>query len=113
MEKANQQTQIIERDLNKLGERFDRHLEIYAQNGKELSALKASVDALRTSIEKQERRDHENLDKIWVQTKKNTNDISDVNVTLGKLMVRVSLIAAVASTFASSVASVALNTFIS
>jgi len=46
-----------------------------------------------------------------MQTKRNTDDIHDVNVTLGKLMVRVSLIAAVASTFASSVASIALSTF--
>ena len=109
MTEPNAQTQIIERDLNKLSVRFDRHLEIYASNGKELAALKASVDALRNAFEKQENRDKDSINNIWVQTKQNTDDIQVVNVTLGKLMVRVSLIAAVASTFASSIASIVLS----
>lgn len=111
MEQANAQTQIIERDLQKLSDRFDRHLEIYAQNGRELSALKASVDSLRSSIEKQEVREDNNMNNIWLQTKQNTSDIQVINVTLGKLMVRVSLISAVASTFASLIASFILSTF--
>jgi len=109
MTEPNAQTQIIERDLAKLSERFDRHLEIYATNGRELAALKAAVDALRNSFEKQENRDKENLSQIWTQTKQNTNDISGINVAIGKLMVRVSLIAAVAATVASSAASVAIR----
>ena len=51
----------LERDINSLANRFDRHLEIYAQNGKELAALKSQVannhgsmltalDTLNTSI---------------------------------------------------------------
>lgn len=49
-ERANEQTRIIERDIaslsldhKKLNERFDRHLEIYAQNGKELVALRTQM----------------------------------------------------------------------
>lgn len=70
---SNTEAKIIEREIESLGKmvhtqgnRFDRHLEIYAQNGKELSALKTEmksmgknlVDALsqiRSSIEKQEK----------------------------------------------------------
>lgn len=50
MVEANAQTQIIEKDIARLRDsmseqsaRFDRHLEIYAQNGKELAALKQEV----------------------------------------------------------------------
>lgn len=112
MEKANAQTQIIERDLYKLAERFDRHLEIYAQNGKELAALKSSVESLRSVIERQEIREKDNLSSIWSQTKQNTSDISEINVTLGKIMVRVSLIAGTASTVASSIATTAIGILI-
>lgn len=109
MEEANPQTQIIERDLSKLAERFDRHLEIYAQNGKELYGLKSSVEALKHTIERQENRGKDSLDTVWVQTKQNTKDISGISVTLGKLMVRVSLIAAVASSVASIIGSIILG----
>lgn len=44
-----EQTNILERDLARLADRFDRHLEIYAQNGKELTALKQEVSSLRTN----------------------------------------------------------------
>ena len=101
--RANTQTRIIERDLEKLSDRFDRHLEIYAQNGKELAALKTSVDSLKNAIEKQEGTEKQNVEQIWAETRKNTSEINDINVTLGKLLVRVSLMAAVASTLASSV----------
>lgn len=37
-----EQTGVLERDLNVLGKRFDRHLEIYAKNGKELEAVKTN-----------------------------------------------------------------------
>lgn len=47
----NEQTLRLERDLNNLGIRFDRHLEIYAQNGKELAALKAQVNITHTNFD--------------------------------------------------------------
>lgn len=37
-----EQTNVLERDLSSLGTRFDRHLEIYAKNGKELEAVKTN-----------------------------------------------------------------------
>lgn len=37
-----QQTEIIERDIKTLADRFDRHLEIYAQNNKELQSVKTN-----------------------------------------------------------------------
>jgi len=37
-------------ELKNLRDRFDRHLEIYSQNGKELAGLKAEVSGLRQDI---------------------------------------------------------------
>jgi len=37
-------------EIREMRNRFDRHLEIYAQNGKELSALKSEVSALRDDL---------------------------------------------------------------
>jgi predicted phage tail protein len=58
MEQANAQTKIIERDIARLAEdhaklnqRFDRHLEIYSQNGKELAALKTKVENLDKAVQ--------------------------------------------------------------
>lgn len=45
-----EQTMRLERDIKSLGERFDRHLEIYAQNGKELASLKTEVRANHDSV---------------------------------------------------------------
>lgn len=71
MEPANAQTRIIERDIARLAEdhtklnlRFDRHLEIYAANGKELAALKTKVDTLDKSI-------HEKCDEILMMIREN------------------------------------------
>ena len=41
-----EQVSILERDVNRIGDRLDRHLEIYAQNGKELAGLKSEVAGL-------------------------------------------------------------------
>ena len=41
----------VEKDVQGLATRFDRHLEIYAQNGKELGALKVSVGQVHESLQ--------------------------------------------------------------
>ena len=45
-----EQTRRLEEDMRHLGNRFDRHLEIYAANGKELSAVKQNVASLDKTI---------------------------------------------------------------
>lgn len=45
-----EQTKRLEEDMRYLGNRFDRHLEIYAANGKELSAVKQNVASLEKTI---------------------------------------------------------------
>ena len=45
-----EQTHRLETDLRHLGNRFDRHLEIYAANGKELAAVKANVASLEKTL---------------------------------------------------------------
>lgn len=111
-EKANFQTAIIEKDLDKLSTRFDRHLEIYAQNGKELAALKASVDGLKAYIEQQHSRDSGEAERIWTQTKKNTNDISDIKVALGKVLVKVAAISSIAASISASIAAIVVERFL-
>lgn len=48
--RPNAQTKILERDISNIGDRFDRHLEIYSQNGKELAALKTTVELARDDM---------------------------------------------------------------
>lgn len=66
---------IMAEDLERLQARFDRHLEIYAQNGKELAALKTEVrvshkalqdalTALTAEIRKQSS-DHVSRAEFW------------------------------------------------
>lgn len=45
-----EQTRRLEEDMRHLGNRFDRHLEIYAANGKELAAVKQNVASLDKTI---------------------------------------------------------------
>lgn len=51
----------LERDLREVASRFDRHLEIYAQNGKELAALKSEVRGNHTMLENSIQQHHEVL----------------------------------------------------
>lgn len=101
-ERANVQTQIIERDLSKLGERFDRHLEIYATNGKELAALKQSVDGLHHTFERHFSNNNVDQKKQWEKIETNEKDIADIHVSLARsatmLAVYASIGAAVGST---------------
>lgn len=45
-----EQIATVQRDLSQLGTRFDRHLEIYAQNGKELQGLKVNVGNMTSEL---------------------------------------------------------------
>lgn len=45
-----EQTKRIEEDIRTVTTRLDRHLEIYAQNGKELAALKTEVANLVNGV---------------------------------------------------------------
>lgn len=100
---ANEQTKIIERDLEKLAARFDRHLEIYAQNGKELAALKSSVDSLRLWLERESSELDTNNVAQWKQIKINTDNISNIQIELGKLGVKIAAFAAIGATAASTI----------
>lgn len=58
MPDPNAQTIILEKDIRALGDRIsenvhrlDRHLEIYAANGRELAALKAAVASLEKALD--------------------------------------------------------------
>jgi len=44
-----EQTRVLERDITSLNNRFDRHLEIYAKNGKELANVKEEVREVKTN----------------------------------------------------------------
>lgn len=109
-EKANAQTQIIERDIArladdhaKLNQRFDRHLEIYAQNGKELSALKVEVGQLVNAIKDMELSHGKNNDNQWLEIKQNTADINTLKIEIGKMGVKIGAWAALFSAASSAI----------
>jgi hypothetical protein len=117
MERANEQTQIIERDIARLREdhvglnaRFDRHLEIYAQNKQELAALKNEVSHLTSAIQSMDRSQTKNNDNQWTEIKTNTKDIGDIKIELGKVGVRVGAYAAISSAIVSGVVLTILET---
>ena len=90
MARANEQTQIIERDIQllrgeqeKLNGRFDRHLEIYASNGKELAALKTEISHLRTAIERTTNEDARRDEKVSVIEVEQSRVITKVGVVSG------------------------------
>lgn len=91
-EVANVQTRIIERDLEKLSDRFDRHLEIYASNGKELAGLKIAVSTLDNSI-----------GKIISKEDINSSRISSLEVDVAKIAVRSGIYASIFSAFSSGI----------
>lgn len=118
-ERANAQTQIIERDIARLAddharlnERFDRHLEIYAANGKELAALKSEVQNLIGVVNKTDSSQTKNNDNQWVEIKQNTSDISIMKTELGKMGVKVGMFAATAATISSSVVGFIMQTLL-
>lgn len=111
MTQPNEQTKIIERDIarladdhTKLNERFDRHLEIYSMNGKELAKLTAAVTSLRESFEK--RNDQVDAEQInqWIDIKKNREDGHQMALTINTLVTRTAAWAALGSSIASTVA---------
>lgn len=109
MAAANEQTKIIERDIarladdhRKLNERFDRHLEIYAQNGKELAALKVSVDQLSKTVAVHTANTMEAHDKQLKRSETNATRITQLEIDVSKLAAKVAVYAAVASAIASA-----------
>ena len=99
---ANLQTQIIERDVQKVNERLDRHLEIYAQNGKELAALKQSVDSLEKTITKESSSNSKDQSNQWGEIRKNNHDISEIKVVLSGLVSKITVFASFGSFIAAS-----------
>ena len=111
-ERANIQTQIIERDLSKLGERFDRHLEIYAQNGKELASLKQSVDNLNNTFERHFTNNGVDQSNQWKEIDQNRKDIADINVNLARSATKLAIFASIGATVGSTLLGLLINNFI-
>lgn len=91
MTKPNEQTKIIERDLQKLaddhrklGERFDRHLEIYAQNGKELVALRTTM-----------MESHKNFEALFAKTSEalhiTRTELQDIRIEMGRVTTKLTI----------------------
>lgn len=104
-DKANTQTKIIERDLSRLEVRFDRHLEIYAQNGKELVALKTavinlenSIRELKTLIDGRFQVLDKEIDNLWTAVKENDKRADQLELKQQALAIKVCLFSAVGST---------------
>lgn len=106
---ANTQTQIIERDLEKLGTRFDRHLEIYAQNGKELSGLKTSVDGLRSAFERHFENNGHDQKEQWAHIKLNSQNIQSMEIKVAKIAIQAGIFSALGSAAATGLVVIAIN----
>ena len=63
-----QQTERLERDITGLGTRLDRHLEVYANNGKEIAAMNANLKTLETK--------NDGFSKLLTSVERNMNDVS-------------------------------------
>lgn len=108
---ANAQTRIIERDLAVLSQRFDRHLEIYAQNGKELAGVKVSVDNLRSTIENKNDSYATDQSTLRTEFKEYGSKLNGLELDLSKLATKVALFATAGSAVASTIVSIILQIF--
>lgn len=111
MEQATEQTKIIGRDIAKvaqdqmrLAKRFDRHLEIYAQNGKELSKLTSSIDALKNSFENRNTYIDNDQTKQWLDIKAMEKETHTLALSVNTIISKTALWSGVGSAIASAVA---------
>lgn len=108
---ANAQTRLIERDLTQLSTRFDRHLEIYAQNGKEFVALKIAVDNLRSSIESNSRNYDADLNNFKADLKETMSKVNTLELGVSQLATKIGIYATIGSAVASASVSVIIRLF--
>lgn len=109
---ANAQTRLIERDLALLSQRFDRHLEIYAQNGKELAGVKVAVDNLRTTIEQRNTHYEGDQGDLRLEFKEHAAKLNTLELDVSKIATRVAAFATAGSAIASTVASALMQYFL-
>lgn len=88
-----EQTRLLERDINTISTRFDRHLEIYAANGKELAALKQEVASARDDL----RRNSETLHDL-------SEDNTSLKLAVNGLVVKASIYSAVGTSILVTIA---------
>lgn len=110
MERANAQTKIIENDIallrqdhKELNARFDRHLEIYAQNGKELAALKTEMYNLVTLVTNAKISHDKSDENQWIEINQSKKDIVGIKVKQVKMEVRIAAFSAIGATAASAI----------
>lgn len=92
------QTKIIERDLERLSERFDRHLEIYASNGKELAGVKAQLLVMNNNINAFTTEQATQ----WAKIEKNADEIDAIEINVNSLAMKIGIYATFGSTAASA-----------
>ena len=110
MQPASDQTLILERDIKMMSDRIndnvhrlDRHLEVYAANGKELAGLKVAVNSLERSInERYSQADsiHTSLQK---DCDKNSEDIVTLQISVSQIAVKTGIYATLGSAAASGI----------
>jgi len=115
-EQPNEQTKIIERDIQRLREdqtanaaRFDRHLEIYAQNKQELYGVKNNLENLNKMLK--DSQDHVAKDQSnqWDAIKAITEAQTDIRVQLGSIATKIAFFATVGSAVASAAVAFIFN----
>ena len=115
-EQPNEQTKIIERDIQRLREdqqsnakRFDRHLEIYAQNKQELYGVKNNLEHLNETVKKTQLHISADQSNQWDSIKKLTDAQTDIRLEVGSIATKVAAFATVGSAAASAAVAYLFN----
>ena len=110
MEAPNQQTQILERDIKSMSDRIsenvhrlDRHLEVYAQNGRELAALKSAVASLEKALDNKFTTMEGEHTEFKAHNTACDLRITTMEINVSKLATKIGLYATVGSAGASSI----------
>lgn len=110
MTQPNAQTLILEKDIGllredhrKMNERFDRHLEIYANNGKELAALKTVIASLEKTIDARFVSIDKDQTSQWQSIQTTDKNVNTLNIAVNGLAMKIAIFATIGSTAASAI----------
>lgn len=124
------QTKILERDIERLerkqdeaNSRFDRHLEIYAQNGKELVRLREVMAESHKGFDSKLKAIHEttkdNRDYIFSVEERTKEALTalgirmtTIEVEMGKTVTKMGVIAAIAAPVLAAVVTLVVERFV-
>lgn len=106
MDTLRAQVDMIERDVQQVNSRLDRHLEIYASNGKELTAVKIALQSLEKTVESLDKNNASTQADQWSAIRTNQESVTVLKIEMGKITTKAAFFAATAAAFMSTVLSI-------